>query len=159
MAWTILRPTSFASNFLWYLPLIHQGDPIPDLLGEARQGVITPGDVAEVAVAALTDDTHHGQHYDLTGPELLTFAEQAAIIERVTGRPVKTFAQELSAAREQLKAGMTEQAADAMLTGVGWARAGGASRLSPHVARILNRPPTSFEQWVRDHSAAFEAVG
>jgi uncharacterized protein YbjT (DUF2867 family) len=159
LAWTILRPTSFASNFLWYLPLLHQGNPIPDLLGEAGQGVITPDDVAEVAVAALTDDTHHGQYYDLTGPELLTFAEQAAIIERVTGRPVKTFAQELSAAREQLKAGMTEEAADAMLTGVGWARAGRASRLSPHVARILNRPATSFEQWARDHSAAFEAIG
>jgi uncharacterized protein YbjT (DUF2867 family) len=157
MTWTILRPTSFASNFLWYRSLIHQGAPVPDLLGAAAQGVIDPRDVAEVAVAALTEDTHHGQHYDLTGPELLTFAEQAATVERVTGHPVKTFTQDLPAAKEQLMAGMTEEAATAMLTGVAWARAGGASRLSPHVPRILSRPATTFEQWAHDHRAAFEA--
>ncbi|QQN78176.1 NAD(P)H-binding protein [Streptomyces sp. XC 2026] len=144
-AWTMLRPGTFASNLLPHRALILAGEPVPNLAGDARQAVIDPRDVAAVAVAALTGDAHDGQRYDLTGPELLTFADQASILGRVLGRTVRiTDGTDLLG---QLPA--------EVVTGIGWAHAGGAAYLTDHVRRILGRPAGTFEQWVRDHRAAF----
>ncbi|CAL9454374.1 hypothetical protein SUDANB171_02493 [Streptomyces sp. enrichment culture] len=147
-AWTILRPGSFASNLLPHRALILAGKPVPNLAGDARQAVIDPRDVAAVAVAAMTGDAHDGQRYDLTGPELLTFADQASILGRVLGRTVRiTDGTDDTDILGRLPA--------EVVTGIDWARAGGAAYLTDHVRRILGRPAGTFEQWVRDHRAAF----
>ncbi|MEW2116967.1 hypothetical protein AB0945_17565 [Streptomyces sp. NPDC005474] len=83
------RPPSFASNFLWYRALLQAGEPIPNLVGDSPQAVVDPRDLAAVAVAAMTSDAHDGPRYDVTGPELLTFADQAAILGRVLERPIR----------------------------------------------------------------------
>ncbi|MET7688421.1 NAD(P)H-binding protein [Streptomyces sp. NPDC005483] len=147
LMWTMLRPPSFASNFLWYRALIQSGEPIPNLVGDSRQAIVDPRDVAAVAVAAMTSDAHDGQRYDLTGPELLTFADQAAILERVLERPVKITE---TNALDQLPPGMS--------TGIGWARAGGAAYVTDHVPQVLGRPARTFEQWARDHREKFAAM-
>ena len=49
---------------------------------------IDADDIADVAVAALTEDGHAGQLYELTGPRLLTFAEAVAEIAKATDRPI-----------------------------------------------------------------------
>jgi uncharacterized protein YbjT (DUF2867 family) len=67
-AWTILRPSSFATNTLHWASLICVGQPVANLTGNGAQGVIDPRDVAEVAVAALTTPDHVGRTYTLTGP-------------------------------------------------------------------------------------------
>lgn len=154
LAWTVLRPPSFASNFLWYRDLIKADEPVPDMFGEAQQPIIDPRDVAAVAVEALLTSTHDGQRYDLTGPALLTFAEQAAILERVLNRPVKTVAVDLEAA----VANMPPEVAASITTGVGWARSGGAAYVNEHVSRILSRPAGTFEQWATDHRQPFTAI-
>jgi uncharacterized protein YbjT (DUF2867 family) len=155
LAWTMLRPPSFASNFLSYRQLISTGAPIPDMLGPARQAIVDPRDVSAVAVESLLDDTHDGQRYDLTGPELLTFADQATILERVLDRPVKTVA----ADAQQATADMPTETAAAVTTGVGWARTGGAAYVTDQVSRVLGRPANTFEQWAVDHREAFDAMG
>ncbi|MFL6122991.1 NAD(P)H-binding protein [Actinophytocola sp.] len=156
LAWTMLRPCGFASNFLAYRPLIDANEPIPDMLGPARQAVVDPRDVSAVAVEALLDDAHNGRRYDLTGPELVTFADQAAILERVLNRPVKTVT--VDAATQLAAAGMSTEAIAQVTTGVGWARAGGAAYVTEHVSGILGRPARSFEQWATDHQAAFSGI-
>lgn len=147
LVWTMLRPPSFASNFLRYRPLIQAGEPIPNMTGDSRQAIVDPRDVAAFAVAAMTSDAHDGQRYDLTGPELLTFTDQVVILERVLERPIKTTD---AGALDQLPAGM--------ITGIGWARAGGAAYVTDHVPRVLGRPAGTFEQWARDHREAFAAM-
>lgn len=155
LAWTMLRPPSFASNFLPYRELINAGEPIPDMLGPSRQAIVDPRDVSAVAIEALLNDTHDGRSYDLTGPELLTFADQAAILERVLGRPVKTVAMDVQLAT----ASMPTESAAAVTTGVGWARAGGAAYVTDQVSRVLGRPASTFEQWAADHRTAFDVMG
>ena len=147
LVWTVLRPSGFASNLLWHRAALRAGEPLPNLAGDARQAVIDPRDVAAVAVAAMTDDAHDGRRYDLTGPELLTFADQAAVLERVLERPVAVTDLD---ALDRLPPGMA--------TDVGWARTGGAAYLTEHVRRVLGRPAGTFEQWARDHREAFTAV-
>ncbi|MFI7677547.1 NAD(P)H-binding protein [Actinophytocola sp. NPDC049390] len=156
LAWTVLRPPSFASNFLRYQAMIAEGDQIPNVFGTARQPIVDPRDVAAVAVATLLDSTHDGRRYDVTGPELLTFDDQAAVLERVLGRPVRTVDVGL---RPQLEAaGMPAEAIAQVSLGTSWAGAGGAEYVTEHVNRILGRPPGTFEQWAIDHRAMFNRM-
>src|SRR5688572_566250 len=46
LAWTILRPSVFASNCLGWADAIRAGSPVPNLTGDGRHGVIDPRDVA-----------------------------------------------------------------------------------------------------------------
>jgi hypothetical protein len=54
-----------------------------------REPFVDADDIADVAVAALTDDRHIGQLYELTGPRLLTFAEAVAEIGTAAGREIR----------------------------------------------------------------------
>jgi uncharacterized protein YbjT (DUF2867 family) len=88
--WTILRSTWFMQNFSEDYMLEHV------LSGEIRLpagSVPTPfldaDDIADVAVAALTEGGHAGKLYELTGPRSLTFAEAAAEISKATGREIR----------------------------------------------------------------------
>lgn len=155
LAWTVLRPPSFASNFLWYRQLIATGAPIPNMLGQARQPIVDPRDVAEVAVAALTDDEHNGQRYDVTGPELLTFTEQATILGRVLNRQIPTV--DVDPAEQLRQTGTPEEAIPAITTGIAWATAGNA-QVTDVVPRLLGRPARTFEQWSTDHRETFTAM-
>ncbi len=42
-----------------------------------------------MAVAALTEDGHAGEVYELTGPRLLSFADVAATLSRATNREIR----------------------------------------------------------------------
>jgi len=159
MAWTLLRPSTFASNVLWWADAINTGDPVPNLTGTGTQGIIDPRDVAAVAVQALISSDHTGQVYTLTGPELLSVPDQADRLEHVLGRPVKTVDQPLDVARAQMLAsGMDSSVVDVIVTGSAWVRAGRNAILTDDVARVLGRPPTSFDAWARDHRDAFTNV-
>ncbi|GAA4235663.1 uncharacterized protein YbjT (DUF2867 family) [Streptosporangium album] len=59
-------------------------------------------DLAAVAVHALVGDGHNGAIYELTGPEILTQAEQASIIGEVIGRPVHWEETSPQTARQQM---------------------------------------------------------
>jgi uncharacterized protein YbjT (DUF2867 family) len=86
---TIIRSAWFAQNF-------SEGH----LVDQVRSGVFAfPGgdcaepfldieDIADVAVAALTDSRHSGQIYELTGPRLLTFHEALKEISAAAGRTI-----------------------------------------------------------------------
>ncbi|WP_033438483.1 NAD(P)H-binding protein [Saccharothrix sp. NRRL B-16314] len=156
LAWTVLRPSGFASNLLAFARPIAAGAPVPNLTGDARQGVVDPRDVAAVAVEALTASVHDGRTYALTGPEPLSVPDQAAILASALGRPVGTVDVPVDAARaDMVGRGLDASAVDAMLTGVEWARAGHNAVVTGDVEEVLGRPATSFATWARDHLAAF----
>jgi uncharacterized protein YbjT (DUF2867 family) len=156
--WTVLRPSVFASNFLWWADAIASGRPISNLTGASVQGVVDPRDVAGVAVEALLSPTHRGRTYTLTGPELLSVPDQAALLTEVLGFPVRSGDTPLDEARTQMLAsGMDADVVDVMVTGLAWTRAGRNAVVTDDVERVLGRPPTSFETWCRDHRAAFGA--
>src|SRR4051795_9619093 len=72
-AWTVVRCSWFAQNFSegYLLDSVLAGEvalPV-DAIGEPFVDV---EDIADVVAAALTQDGHEGQVYELTGPRLLT---------------------------------------------------------------------------------------
>jgi uncharacterized protein YbjT (DUF2867 family) len=156
MAWTLLRPSAFASNALRWTEAFRAGNPVPNMTATATQGVVDPRDIAEVAVEALTSPNHEGQTYTLTGPELLSVPDQVARLGGVLGRTIETIDVPLDVARERMLAsGMDSTFVDAAITGTAIIRAGGNEILTDDLERALGRAPTTFEAWARDHRDAF----
>ncbi|MEV5612371.1 SDR family oxidoreductase [Streptomyces sp. NPDC052225] len=156
LEWTVLRPTMFASNFLWWASHIKESRPVPDQYGGGRQSVIDPVDIAAVAVEALLGDGHHGRTYTLTGPEPLSVPEMTAIVGKVLGRELDARELTRAESREFLVAsGIPDEFADGVMEGLDFVRAGGNTTLTDDVEQILGRPPRTFEDWTRDHRAVF----
>ncbi len=88
--WTVVRCSWFNQNFSegYMLDPIRGGElALP--AGDVPEPFVDAEDIADVAVAALTEDGHTGEVYELTGPRLLTFAEAVAEIRRATGRELR----------------------------------------------------------------------
>jgi uncharacterized protein YbjT (DUF2867 family) len=87
---TILRSTWFMQNFSedYMVEHVVSGE-IRLPAGDVPTPFLDADDIADVAVAALTDDRHVGQLYELTGPRSLTFADVAAEISEASGRELR----------------------------------------------------------------------
>jgi uncharacterized protein YbjT (DUF2867 family) len=57
--------------------------------GDVPTPFLDADDIADVAVAALTEDGHAGELYELTGPRLLTMEEAVGEITKATGRKIR----------------------------------------------------------------------
>ncbi len=88
--WTVVRCSWFSQNFSEgeFLDMVLAGE-IALPAGEVGEPFVDVDDIADVAVAALTEDGHAGQVYELTGPRLLTFAEAVDEISQATGRAIQ----------------------------------------------------------------------
>ncbi|WP_282063414.1 NmrA family NAD(P)-binding protein [Roseobacter litoralis] len=87
---TLVRSAWFAQNFSeGYLrdPILAGVLPMPG--GVIAEPIIDIDDIADVVVAALTEDGHTGQLYEVTGPRLMSFAEMAEVLSSATGRPIR----------------------------------------------------------------------
>ncbi|MGW2703095.1 NAD(P)H-binding protein [Streptomyces sp. NPDC001340] len=155
--WTVLRPSSFASNTLSWAQTVGRGEPVPNMTGDGESGVIDPRDVAEAAVWALLDDRHAGRTYTLTGPEAISVPGQAAVLASVLGRPVATRDLSPQETREHLLTawGFDEAQAEGVLTGTAFVRGGGNAVVTEDVPRILGRPARTYREWAQDHKGAF----
>ncbi|MBV1907025.1 MAG: NAD(P)H-binding protein [Pseudomonadales bacterium] len=87
--WTIVRCAWFCQNFTEgpFLEGVLSGE-IALPAGEVGEPFIDVDDIADVVVAALTEEGHAGQVYELTGPRLLTFGEAVREIAEATGHPI-----------------------------------------------------------------------
>ncbi|MBS2540200.1 SDR family NAD(P)-dependent oxidoreductase [Catenulispora sp. NF23] len=154
--WTILRPSSFASNTLRWAPMIRAGQPVANMTANGAQGVVDPRDIAEVAVAALTTPDHAGKTYTLTGPELLSTPDQVEILRKVLNRPIEIVGVPLEEAKEQMiAAGLDPEFAEVAMRGQRFIAEGRNAELTTDVVTVLGRPARSYEIWADDHRAAF----
>lgn len=88
--WTMLRDAHYADAMVLMMgPNVIQTGQWFSNAGEGREAMVWRDDCIESAVAVLTGEGHEGQIYNITGPDLQTFAEVAAIMTEVTGRPVE----------------------------------------------------------------------
>lgn len=102
--YTIVRASWFSQNFsesFFLDPIVAGHVALPK--AEAKVPYIDTGDIADVAVAALMNDQHNGQIYELTGPRLLTFPEVVQEISAATGRDIQFTPITLSAYTKMLE--------------------------------------------------------
>lgn len=158
LAWTILRPHFFMQNLLGSAPEIAGDGAFGLNMGGGRLGAVDARDVAGVAAAVLSQppDRHHGRVYTPTGPRAISFAEMAATLGTVLGRPVDYRPVSDDEARaEMLGAGVPGWIAG-MLVEYGRAYAAGRGDFTTNdVAEVAGRPPRDFAAFAREHAGAF----
>jgi uncharacterized protein YbjT (DUF2867 family) len=153
--WTIVRCAFFAQNFdEGFLAEAVRAGGFALPAGEVREPVLHVDDIADVAVAALTEPGHVGEVYELTGPRLMTFTEVAAALTEAVGYPVRygpitpgEFAAQLVAA------GLPDDFADGLAGVFTEIMDGHNAYLTDGVQRALGRPPRDFTEYVRATAA------
>jgi uncharacterized protein YbjT (DUF2867 family) len=153
--WTFLRPTGFASNTLMWADQIRSGDVVRWPFGAAARSLIDERDIAAVAVKALTEDGHTGSRYLLSGPAVLTQAEQLAAIGRALRRDLTW--QELSRgeAQQALAAAWGDPGFAASALGT-WERFVTHPEVVTSTVRDLTGVPAhTFADWATANADAF----
>ncbi|MEV0649657.1 NmrA family NAD(P)-binding protein [Phytomonospora sp. NPDC050363] len=152
---TIVRAAVFAQNFSeGFLVESVQAGVLAFPAGDVAEPFIDVDDIADVAVAALTDDKHIGELYELTGPRLVTFAEAAAEIGAVIGKHVEY----VPLTPEQFRDGMVEHGvpaefAAALAELMREIMDGHNAHVADGVRRALGREARDFSEYVRTADA------
>jgi uncharacterized protein YbjT (DUF2867 family) len=154
--WTVLRCSWFMQNFSegGFAGAIGAGElALP--AGDVPTPFVDADDIADVAVAALTEAGHASRIYELTGPEALTHADVARELTRATGRPVHYAPVPMEAFTAALEREHVPPAVVALLrylfTEVLVEENAG---LADGVRQALGRPPRSFAAFARDAARA-----
>ncbi|RKN10036.1 NAD(P)H-binding protein [Streptomyces radicis] len=154
--WSVIRPNNFDQNFdedLWHRPLVEGRLALPT--GGVPEPFVDLDDVADVAVALLTDEGHHGRTYELSGPRALTFAEAVDIVARAAGRPIASVELTPDEYRAELLAeGWPPEAVDGLDAMFGLMRTGAVAEPVDGVRRVLGREATPFETYAVRAAAA-----
>jgi uncharacterized protein YbjT (DUF2867 family) len=153
--WTLLRASWFNQNFSenFLIDAVLSGEvALP--AGNVGEPFIDTNDIADAAVAALTEDRHIGQLYEITGPRLLTFAEAIGEIARATGRPIR-YRQITS---EQYAAALKDVSVPPELASfLGYlfdeVLDGRNASVTDGIQRVLGRAPRDFSDYARETAA------
>ncbi len=149
LEWTVVRASWFNQNFSEgeFLGMVLAGE-ITLPAGAVGEPFVDVDDIADVAVAALTEDGHAGQIYELTGPRLLSFADVADEIARASGRAIRF----IQIPNEAFAAGIAESGAP---DDIAWlldylfstVLDGRNAYVCDGVQRALRREPTDFAEY------------
>ena len=149
---TIIRASWFNQNFSEgaFVDMVLSGE-ITLPAGDVLEPFVDVDDIAEVAVAALTQPGHAGELYEVTGPRLMTFADIANDLSKAIGTDVKY----ISIPHESFISSLTESGApkevtwllDYLFTTV---LDGRNAYLADGVQRALGREPRDFAEYAKD---------
>ncbi|MEU7065536.1 NAD(P)H-binding protein [Streptomyces sp. NPDC053429] len=149
--WTIVRSSWFNQNFneSFFLEPVLAGE-IALPTADAVEAFVDADDIADVVVAALTDDKHIGKTYELSGPRLLSYSDVAAELSKATGRQI-TY---VSVTNEEYRAvlrenGLPEEFADLFTMILD----GRNAHLVHGVEEALGRKPKDFADFAREAAA------
>lgn len=156
LAWVLLRPAFFMSNFIgYYGPDAEGAIYLPTGTGKAAW--IDPRDVAEVAARALTRADWDGRALELTGPEALSVADIAKLLGEVSGRPIRYVDVPEAAARSAMEGlKLPGWMIDGMLALHDVVKQGWAAATTSAVQDVTGHAPRSFARFAADHAAAWK---
>ncbi|MFG3496885.1 NAD(P)H-binding protein [Streptomyces sp. NPDC047928] len=149
---TVVRAAFFAQNFTEGAMAdgVAAGE-VPFPAGSTAEPFIDADDVADVVVAALTEDGHAGLVHELTGPRLLTFDEVAAELGRAAGREVRYVPVTREEYAGMLRAYGIPEAMAAWVAELFAALLDGHNAsLTDGVKRVLGREPRDFAAFAKD---------
>ncbi|MFE9636663.1 NAD(P)H-binding protein [Streptomyces sp. NPDC006463] len=149
--WTVVRSSWFNQNFdeSFFLEPVLAGE-IALPTADAVEAFVDTDDVADVVVAALTDDRHIGRTYELSGPRLLSFCDVAAELSKVTGREIAYVPVSDADYRAVLRENDLPEDFAELFTLILDGR--NAHRVHG-VEEVLGRPPRDFADFAREAAA------
>jgi uncharacterized protein YbjT (DUF2867 family) len=157
IAYTFLRPNLFMQGLVNFRSTIAAQSAFYAAAGDANVSVVDVRDIADVAVAALTESGHEGKIYDLTGPQALTHTEMAEFLSAALDRRITFVDIPPEAMRETLLGiGFPIWQADGLLEDYAHYRRGEATAIASGVQDAIGRNPHSFEKFAHDYAAMFK---
>ncbi|RCV50389.1 Rossmann-fold NAD(P)-binding domain-containing protein [Marinitenerispora sediminis] len=153
--WTVIRPDWFdqkSDEGIFRAAILAGELALP--LGDLRQVFVDVGDIAAVAAAALTEDGHSGQSYEVTGPRALSFGEALSIVGAAAGREVRYRGEPGDYLAARAAQGATDEQARAEAAAFAALRGVGDGAPTEVVRRVAGRGPKSFESYAAEAAAS-----
>ncbi|MDA3643543.1 NAD(P)H-binding protein [Saccharopolyspora indica] len=149
----VLRSETMASNVRGWAAQLRAGDVVagPDI---ARTAVVDERDVADAALAVLLADRFGRGPHVLTGPEVLSRADQVAQLGAALGRRLRFEPVRTDLARSRMLADGRPEALVEALIAASEHRLESA-RTTGSVEHLTGHPARTFAQWAADHAAEF----
>ncbi|MBC7985283.1 MAG: SDR family oxidoreductase [Sphingomonadaceae bacterium] len=139
--------------------------------GDGKIAQVSRDDCVAAAVAVLAEAGHEDQVYNITGPELLSFREIAAIIAEVSGRPIEyvvvddegmyAFFDSLGIPREAVPDQVVNAipwSSDDMVSVEAAVREGYLAVLTDDVERLTGRKPKSIREMAEERRSELAAA-
>jgi uncharacterized protein YbjT (DUF2867 family) len=154
LEWTIVRCAFFSQNFdegAWLDEVLAGTVSLP--VDQVQEPFVDADDIADVVVAALTDDRHVGQLYELTGPRLLSFRDAVAEIGAASGRDIGFVSVSIEEYTGMLAEYGLPQDFIWLLNHLFTEVLGSKAQLADGVQRALGRQPKDFADYAREVAA------
>ena len=153
--WTIVRASWFHQNFSEgaFVDMVLAGQlTLP--AGDTLEPFVDADDIADVAVAALTEVGHAGEVYEVTGPRLLTFEDVARELSQAVRREIRL----VSVPHDAFVAGVRDSGAPKQVVWLmdylfATVLDGRNAYLTDGVERALGRSPKDFSTFAREVAA------
>lgn len=156
IAYTFLRPNLFMQGLLNFRSTIATQSTFYAAASDAKVSAVDVRDIAEVAVASLTETGHEGKIYDLTGPQALTHAEMADRLSNALGRQIAFVDVSPEAMHDMLlSVGFPLWQADGLLEEYAHYRRNEAAVVASGVHDAIGKGPRSFEAFAHDYATMF----
>ncbi|MEM7460680.1 MAG: NAD(P)H-binding protein [Pseudomonadota bacterium] len=155
LEWTVVRASWFNQNFseAAFLDMVMAGT-ITLPAGDQPEPYVDADDIADVVVAALTQDHHNGEVYEVTGPRLMTLSDVAADLSAATGRTVSYVDVPHDAFIAEIEGSGAPKEVVWMLDYLfSTVLDGRNAHLTDGIQRALGRPPKDFADFARDVAA------
>ena len=149
--YTLIQPNSFYQNLFGSVETIKNSNQFFLPLKDVKQSVVDIRDVAAVAVAALIDTGHAGKTYLLSGPQSLSFAEQAKILSDAAGKDIQYIHVPKEAAEEAMSSsGMDPWLAAHLAEIMDWFTQGSYDYVTDDIEQVLGRPARTFAAFAKE---------
>ncbi|WP_310394188.1 SDR family oxidoreductase [Hymenobacter sp.] len=157
LRYSLLRPSFFMQNLsTTHRDDIRQRHQLLLPAGHARTSFVDATDVGAVAAKLLLAPPAASAGYELTGRAALTYDEVAAQLSAVLGRPIRYRAAGIREFRAYERAKGTPTPLINVMTGIYLAaRLGLAAHVSPVLAELLGREPTSLRAFLERERACW----
>ena len=155
LEWTVIRSSWFYQNFSEgaFADMVSAGQ-ITLPADNTPEPFIDVDDIADVAVAALTEPGHSGEIYEVTGPRLMTFKDIAAELSKHIDHQVSYVqVRHDSFVNEVANSGAPKDVVWILDYLFSTVLDGRNAYLSNGIQRALGRPPKDFADYVRETAA------
>ncbi len=156
ISWTIVRCSWFCQNFSesFLLEPILTGQVVLPV-GDTGEPFVDAEDIADVVVAALTEQEHSQKIYELTGPRLISFQQAVHEIAQATGREISFSTVNAEQFAEELRKAQAPEDDIAFINYLFTEVLDGRNeQLADGVQQALGRVPKDFSQYVYETAAS-----
>jgi uncharacterized protein YbjT (DUF2867 family) len=156
LQWTHLRPSQFMQVYLREAAAIRQTGELRLPLENIQMSPVDLRDVAKIGAALLAKGGYQGQSLRVTGPQALSMADIAGIISNSTGKTIRYVPVSWDERKAALSsAGVPAYFMDALEEQAAERKRNPQAIVDNHTHQLFGVTPTSFDQFVAQHSHIF----